>query len=136
MSSTSHSRLSLERPLCYCGSQAKLRISGKANSFGRRFFNCPNYKMKKQCNFFEWIDIQSEQNSCCKMTLELAERRHDRVLHERLRIEEAKYEALEKKYKGVFNLLGLTCFFIVTFCGVLLVYPVSCNLSQPMLRLM
>ncbi|KAG2696633.1 hypothetical protein I3760_07G067100 [Carya illinoinensis] len=136
MSSASHSRSSLERPLCYCGSQAKLRISGKANSFGRRFFNCPNYKMKKQCDFFEWIDIQSEQNSCYKMTLELAERRHDRVLHERLCNEEAKYKALEKKYKGVFNLLGLTWFFIVTFCGVLLVYPVSCNLSQPMLRLM
>ncbi|KAG7970402.1 hypothetical protein I3843_07G082500 [Carya illinoinensis] len=78
MSSASHSCTSLERPLCYCGCQAKLRISGKANTFGRRFFNCPNYKMNKQCGFFEWIDLQSQQKNCHKMTLELAERRHER----------------------------------------------------------
>ncbi|KAG6703471.1 hypothetical protein I3842_07G086700, partial [Carya illinoinensis] len=78
MGSASHSCTSLERPLCYCGCQAKLRISGKANTFGRRFFNCPNYKMNKQCGFFEWIDLQSQQKNCHKMTLELAERRHER----------------------------------------------------------
>ncbi|KAG7970278.1 hypothetical protein I3843_07G074700 [Carya illinoinensis] len=105
MSSASHSCTSLERPLCYCGCQAKLRVSGKANSFGRRFFNCPNYKMNKQCGFFEWIDLQCEQNNCCKMTLELAERRHNRVLHERLRIEESKFKVLEKKYRAVLKAL-------------------------------
>ncbi|KAG7950086.1 hypothetical protein I3843_13G094400 [Carya illinoinensis] len=111
MSFASHSGSSLERPLCYCDSQVKLRISGKAKSFGRRFFNCPNYKMNKQCDFFEWIDLQSEQNSCCKMTLELAERRHEMVFHERLRMEESKYKTLEKKYKGALKVLTVSWFF-------------------------
>ena len=81
----------VERPFCYCGIQAKLRISGKSKSFGRRFYNCPNYKNKSQCSFFEWIDLQSDQNNCCKITLELAERRNERVLHERLGIEQFKF---------------------------------------------
>ncbi|KAG6688628.1 hypothetical protein I3842_03G242100 [Carya illinoinensis] len=136
MSSASHSGSSLERPLCYCGSQAKLRISGKAKSFGRRFFNCPNYKMNKQCGFFEWIDLQSEQNTCCKMTLELAERRHERVLHERLCTEEAKFTALEKKYKGALKVLKVSWFFFVLVCAVFISYRSGCNVYRPMLQLM
>ncbi|KAG2669425.1 hypothetical protein I3760_14G033800 [Carya illinoinensis] len=75
-------KASVDRPLCYCGIPSKLRISGKSNSFGRRFYNCPNYKINKQCGFFEWIDLENEQNSCCKMTLELAQRRNERLFHE------------------------------------------------------
>ncbi|KAG6686227.1 hypothetical protein I3842_11G007200 [Carya illinoinensis] len=105
----------VERPFCYCGCQASLRISRKSNSFGRRFYNCPNYKMKQQCEFFEWIDLQSDQNNCCKLTLELAERRNERVLHERLRIEQTRFKSMEKKYNRVLIVLILSWFYFFWF---------------------
>ncbi|KAG2725673.1 hypothetical protein I3760_01G077100 [Carya illinoinensis] len=87
----------LERPLCHCGIPSKLRISTKHTSFGIRFFNCPNYKVKKQCSFFQWIDFEMEQNSYCKMTLELTQRRNDRINQKRVMVEEAKFKDMEKK---------------------------------------
>ena len=122
-----------ERPFCYCGIQAKLRISGKSKSFGRRFYNCPNYKNKSQCSFFEWIDLQSDQNNCCKITLELAERRNERVLHERLGIEQSKFQAMEKKYKGILKALILSWSFFILFCVVILMSQKKYNVSPPML---
>ncbi|KAG2671278.1 hypothetical protein I3760_14G126500 [Carya illinoinensis] len=87
------------RPLCYCGILAKLRTSGNPKSFGRRFFNCRYYKGQNQCTFFEWVDLVMSQSECCKRTLELAERRNERIADERARISDAKIRAVKKKYK-------------------------------------
>ena len=86
-------------PLCYCGIPSKLRTSAQPNSFGRRFFNCRHYKAQKQCGFFEWLDLAWNQPDCCKHTLELAERRNERLAGERARIEDAKFQSMKMKYK-------------------------------------
>lgn len=57
-------KVSLERPFCYYGIPSKLPIYGKTNSFGRRFYNFQNYMTYKQGEFFEWIDIEIELNTC------------------------------------------------------------------------
>ncbi|WP_237584438.1 hypothetical protein, partial [Salmonella sp. gx-f5] len=75
-------------------------------------------------------------NNCCKTVLELAERRNDRVLNERLRIEESKFKAMEKKYKGVLKVLMLSWLFFIVVCGVIVMYPKNYNGSQSVLRLM
>ncbi|XP_042969767.1 uncharacterized protein LOC122302531 [Carya illinoinensis] len=116
------SGVSLERPFCHCGIPAKLRISAKDTSFGRRFFNCPNYKFNKQCGFFQWVDFEMEQNYCCKITLELAQRRNDKINQERVTAEAAKFSAMEKKYNGTLKVLYLSWFCIVVLCAVIVFY--------------
>lgn len=39
------------KPDWYCGNPSKVRISSKANSFDRQFYNCPNYKINKHVDF-------------------------------------------------------------------------------------
>ncbi|KAG7954396.1 hypothetical protein I3843_11G014700 [Carya illinoinensis] len=124
----------LKRPLCHCGILSKLRISAKDTSSGSRFFNCRYYKMDKQCGFFQWIDFEMEQNSCCKMTLELAQRKNSRINQERVMVEEAKLKAMEKKNKMTLKVLLLSWFCIVVLCAVIVFYLNDNYVCRPMLR--
>ncbi|KAG7955788.1 hypothetical protein I3843_11G090600 [Carya illinoinensis] len=129
-------KASVDKPLCYCGIPSKLRISGKSNSFGRRFYNCLNYKINKQCGFFEWIDLESGQNSCCKMTLELVQRRNERLFHEHLTKEQAKYKAMEKKYNATLKVLLTSWLFFIAIYAVIFIYPKNQSVCWAVPRLM
>ncbi|KAG2706626.1 hypothetical protein I3760_05G112100 [Carya illinoinensis] len=126
---------SLDRPLCYCGILLTRRISGWDNNFGRRFYNCPNYKVGKQCDFFEWIDVGSEQNACCKMLLELAQRRNEWLHHEYQLIEQAKYKAMENKYKRILKVLLTSWLLFFAIVAIIFMYPKNINVCRAVLSL-
>ncbi|MED6196431.1 hypothetical protein PIB30_047514 [Stylosanthes scabra] len=57
------SRSTAERKglLCGHGIPPVLRVSGTKENLGRRFWGCPHYDVKKECDFFVWADqIQEE----------------------------------------------------------------------------
>ncbi|KAB1201101.1 hypothetical protein CJ030_MR0G005099 [Morella rubra] len=43
-------------PQCYCGVTTYMKTSYTEHNFGRRFYSCPNYKIKHACEFFAWVD--------------------------------------------------------------------------------
>ncbi|KAB1227145.1 hypothetical protein CJ030_MR1G027736 [Morella rubra] len=43
-------------PQCYCGVTTYMKTSYTEHNFGRRFYSCPNYKIKRACEFFAWVD--------------------------------------------------------------------------------
>lgn len=66
-SSPTRTKDDVDRPICYDNMSSKLRVYGKTTSFGRQFYNSPNYKINKKCAFFERIGLEMVQNSCCKI---------------------------------------------------------------------
>ncbi|QCD98368.1 hypothetical protein DEO72_LG11g3254 [Vigna unguiculata] len=51
-----------ERPMCYCGEVAVLRVAKTIRNAGKEFWGCPNFKRSggndvfKGCNYFKWLN--------------------------------------------------------------------------------
>ncbi|KAB1226660.1 hypothetical protein CJ030_MR1G008491 [Morella rubra] len=43
-------------PQCLCGVTTYLKTSYTEHNFGRRFYSCSKYKIKRECGFFAWFD--------------------------------------------------------------------------------
>ncbi|RYR13379.1 hypothetical protein Ahy_B04g070406 isoform A [Arachis hypogaea] len=54
--SSSHGRLLL----CFYGEKPVLRISGTKENPGRRFWGCVYFEVQQGCNFFHWVDPETE----------------------------------------------------------------------------
>lgn len=61
------------------------------------------------------IDHEIEQNNFCKITLELAQQRNNRINIEHVMIEQAKFRAMEKEYNGSLKALLLSWLYFVGF---------------------
>ncbi|GLT61026.1 hypothetical protein SLA2020_337620 [Shorea laevis] len=47
---------SADERVCYCGRPMIVRTAHTDQNYGRRFVSCENWKIKRECGFFEWLD--------------------------------------------------------------------------------
>ena len=69
------------------------------------------------------------------MTLKLAQRRNERLRHEHQLIEQAKYKAMEKKYKGTLKVLLTSWLLFFAIVAIIFMYPKNINVCRAVLSL-
>ena len=85
-----------------------MKTSYTKQKFGRQFFSCPNYKLKRAYGFFARVDPPKFEHR--KMVLRRMQERQERLNVESLNVdmlkgEIEKHRNLEKKYKLALGLL-------------------------------
>ncbi|KAK8545101.1 hypothetical protein V6N13_066409 [Hibiscus sabdariffa] len=91
-----------EEVLCNCGDKCPMWTAWKNTEYiGRRFFGCPNYKIKtKKCQFILWVDgILSERATSLiyQLKTENDKLRHSSGSIENVSVEKLKFEMEEMK---------------------------------------